>query len=172
MTFEADAEGNIVRLNDPGGYVSLEKLSFVETPRFLYLALAVGALLAATTLTSVACGWRRRSSERPRFAPDRVALAMAVAVLLAAVCFLAALTLRAGGSEWPPPALLALVWFSNASALLAVGLLACTMVLWGRFGSGAPSRFLYLALAFAGVVMTVALNEWNVAGLPFYWMGK
>jgi hypothetical protein len=166
MTFDADAEGNIVRVNDAGGYVSLEKVSFVETPRFLYLALAVGALFGAATLISLVRGWRRRSFVRPRFAPDGFAAGMAVAVLLADVCFLTASSSQAGGSEWPPPALLTLVWLSNASALLAVGLLASTLVLWSRFGIRAPSRFLYLALGLAGVVMTIALNEWNLTGVP------
>jgi CubicO group peptidase (beta-lactamase class C family) len=163
MTFDADASGRILRLNDASGYASFDRVGFVDTRGFIVLAGCLALIFAVTTL--IGASMRMREAAVQTWADHCSAI---YAVIVIASCWLVWRALDSlSFAAWPPRQLSVAVWALNALAIASIFMLvgiAAQMRARGWSRSRSLHRLLF---ALASLLWLGALWRWNLLGIHY-----
>jgi CubicO group peptidase (beta-lactamase class C family) len=172
--FRMDADGRIshLALNVLGLAVVLEKVPWFETT-------AVQAPLGIGFLTNFLAGclvwplgafirrWRGTPPDpaMPRFTPW---LAFLIGLLnLAFTAGLAAVVYYSDIEKDVPPALVAVLVLPLVSAVLTIGLVVCTLLVWKRGSSPLLKRYFLYVVTLASVGFLLFLDFWKLFGFRY-----
>jgi hypothetical protein len=158
-----------------GPYQAYQKMAWYEAPPFQIGLLLICLLLFLVSLLvwsfRLVRGIRKKISGKPLVGGIRSELPLwcggIVSTLNIIILVGFPISVRNLDPFFTPPALVAVMVLASISALFALGVIICSILVW-RMGSWSRwQRLFYVPLTLAAISFSVDLNFWHLLWLPF-----